>query len=314
MPGIDWQCPLRDKVEDIHTNRMMYHSGRIQSMDGHLSHGDSPVNLVGKGGGGTRLLSQLAIDAGLTMGPNLNDSLDSIDLVGAVYPSVRQKIGREPAGSNPPGIIPSLHASAKKIRDAIPAEDKGPWGFKLPENIFLLPEWLEAFPKGRFAVLLRDPTSTSFRRPHITSTPQAGIGRVALHAAYMHCGFDTAKLESDPVPIRNACAIVHQLDLLIDFMATMKADVHRVHWVFFENVLSHPDREIMRFSQWMGCNRRGNSLQDTVSRERAFSGIDASIEVTKKVNDILFPLYGRLYRLMEEWGLEPPQSGWKRHQ
>jgi hypothetical protein len=118
----------------------MYDPGRIQNMDGHELHGETPVNLVGKGGGGTRLLSQLAIDAGLNMGPNLNISLDSLDLVAAVYPAVMDKIGREPLGATHPGIIPSLHTAAKKIWNAIPAENTGPWGFKLPENIFLLPE------------------------------------------------------------------------------------------------------------------------------------------------------------------------------
>lgn len=259
---------------------------------------DCPIVLLGKGGSGTRLLSQLAIDTGVSLGRDLGSSLDSLSMVDAVYGSVIKKLCRE---SNYSARVAerNLRSAADGILSSLPPDNKPDWGFKLPECLFLLPEIDTAFPKARYAVLFRDPLSATLRRTHVTSRMDSRIGRVALTAAYVHCGLDPLTIPSDPMEVHNACAVGYQLDLLIDHLDRLGRYNSRVFVTIFEDLVRDPFSELSAFSKWLGRPLTTESrLTNIASQSRAAKSIGCPPETLSRVLCILEPAMRRQKKLV----------------
>ena len=75
---------------------------------------DSPVILLGKGGGGSRLLSLLASDCGVFLGNDVNISGDCMDMVIAIYQSVIEKYKCK-AEWQKKIIVPQIKLAAAKM-------------------------------------------------------------------------------------------------------------------------------------------------------------------------------------------------------
>lgn len=254
---------------------------------------DSPLILLGKGGGGSRLLSQMALDCGVSMGTRLNRSLDSLDMAAAVYRSVERKLGERKDRS--PALIESdLRCSARTILHSIHNEGRASWAFKLPECLFILPELRSAFPHARYAVLIRDPLDTATRRSHQTARIESHIGGFTLPAAYRHCGLDPANLAADPIPLHNACATAHQLDLLMDHLDILAARKKPAFVTRFEDVIRDPQCELAAFSRWLGRPVTGRGLSDSVNQDRASAATECPPEVLDQIERILQPVRKRI--------------------
>ena len=161
---------------------------------------DGPVLLTGRGGSGTRLLSQLAAGAGLFIGNRVNRSGDSVEWVDLIYRMVVEA-GRDrnlPSGSQ---YRREIQARAEQILGRAPTRESGLWGLNLPETMLVLPLLIDAFPQAKVVHLTRHPVSSSLRRTHMTSRLNNAVGAAALPAAYRYSNRDPRQIGSDePYP------------------------------------------------------------------------------------------------------------------
>src|SRR5262245_61572858 len=128
---------------------------------------DAPALLIGRGGSGTRLLSELARELGIFIGNQLNKSGDSSEWVPLVYRmAVEAGGGRDlPFG---PRYRREIRSQAERIL-SLASHPLSSWGLKLPEAMLVLPLLIDAFPRAKVVHLIRHPVSSSLRRTHMTS-------------------------------------------------------------------------------------------------------------------------------------------------
>jgi hypothetical protein len=119
---------------------------------------DAVVLFTGRGGSGTRLLSQLAADAGIFIGNHVNKSGDSIEWIDLIYRMVLQRAGQHdlPSGSE---YCRAIRERAQQILGDGPPSRSGLWGLKLPETMLVLPLLIDAFPHAKVVHLTRHPVS-----------------------------------------------------------------------------------------------------------------------------------------------------------
>src|SRR5690606_31858672 len=91
---------------------------------------DQPIVLVSRGGGGSRLISQLARHAGIHLGNDLGPAGDTLAMVHPVYRAVLGKY-RYPFHSASRAAA-EIREAGLRIRDERPG---AAWGFKLPESM-----------------------------------------------------------------------------------------------------------------------------------------------------------------------------------
>jgi Sulfotransferase family len=225
---------------------------------------EAPVVLIGRGGGGTRLLGTAATDAGLFIGNELNASSDSIEMASAVYKAVLV-CHRETASWQQAQAVSDLRAAAGAMlaRAGFPPH----WGFKLPESLLALDAIDEAFPKARYVHLVRDPIATCLRRTHMSSRLDNEIGQTALRAAYRAEGRDLARALDDPPALRMAYTTSHQLNLALTFGARFSKS--RWREMRFEALLRNPAGELASLARWLGLVPTGSRLQSEVDPVRA---------------------------------------------
>jgi hypothetical protein len=177
---------------------------------------ESVVLLTGRGGAGTRLLSQLAVDAGVFIGNEVNRSGDSTEWTELTYRMVAD-VARQrdlPQGSR---YRREIRATAERILAAAPRGRSGRWGLKLPETMLVLPLFIDAFPRARVIHLTRHPVSSSLRRTHLTSRLGNPVGDVALPAAYAFCGRPPDRIATDEPYLHNAYAWNYQVTRVLKY-------------------------------------------------------------------------------------------------
>jgi hypothetical protein len=174
---------------------------------------DKPIILTGRGGGGTRLIGEMAKAAGVSLGARLNASADSLDYVELIYAlALRRLEGAE----DHPGAAAALRDQAAKTLSRTRPGALG-WGWKLPETLLILHDLISAFPRARIVNLMRHPVGACLRRSHVTSRPDHAIGRAVLAAGYAEIGRSDADLAAEPEHVRNAVSWRFQMRRLLDF-------------------------------------------------------------------------------------------------
>ncbi len=249
---------------------------------------DAPIILLCKGGGGSRLLASLAEDAGVCLGHSVNISGDCLDLVMAVYKSVIEKY-KCPARWQQDLIVPQLRLAAAQMLQRLTARQRGLWGFKLPETLFLLPEIAEAFPRARFLQMFRNPFASALRRTHMTARLDNEIGRLTLPLAYRAASEPLGAILGDATVLHMAYTTAHQLRLGLDFSQTLSSK--RYFECRFEALLNDPDQEVRRLSTWLGTPAVSMKVSDSIDQNRAdhFTPIESS-DLTARIAAILEPL------------------------
>lgn len=198
---------------------------------------DSPVIITGRGGSGTRLLSQLMQGMDIFLGNDINETQDSVEWVGPIYDLVVQdwKVGN--------GEFREEHA--RRLRNnalnilARGGYSSGLWGFKLPETILCLPELKKAFPNARFIHLVRHPVSISLRRSHMTSRRDNPIGKKVLRDAFELFGDNLGDSDIQSDYRSNAVSWKFQLTKALDFFKDEGESSYIT--VKYEDILSSPE-------------------------------------------------------------------------
>ena len=207
---------------------------------------DRPVVLLAKGGGGSRLLSTLARDAGLFIGNDVNPSGDSLELVLPIYKAVLNRHHQHPAWQCAAGVAELRDAAAAMLdRAGAPAA----WGFKLPECLLVLDEILQAFPQARFIHMVRDPLATCLRRTHMTARLDNQIGQAALPAAYRYIGRPLDAIHTDAPAMHMALTSRHQIEGVLEMLAGLAPE--RSLQLRYEDLLTDPAKAIARAAQWI---------------------------------------------------------------
>jgi len=228
---------------------------------------DAPIILLGRGGGGTRILSSLTQDCGLFIGNNVNISGDCMDLVHTLYRAVCLKTLSN-VDWQIQGIVPEIRDATAKMLDQGGWPQN--WGFKLPESLLLLPELAQAFPNARYIHFKRDPLGTILRRSHMTARLDNHVGRVCIRAAYDHFNLDRAQALTDDNFSHMAVTTAHQLALV----ETHKKLIPSVHWldISFEDALGDPQTQLNRMSDFIGLPIIGSKTIAFVNPNRPAKG------------------------------------------
>ncbi len=182
-----------------------------------------PVVLLGRGGSGTRLLSELARGLGVFLGNEINVSGDSVEWVDTIYPlaiEAMECFGR-PSAERADARARRLRRHAAKIVPAEGGTRAAAWGWKLPETMLIVSDVARAFPQARFVHLVRHPTTSSLRRTHMTSRPDNPIGTAVLCAAYRERGRDPDQAARDDDSVRNALTWDFQVRHVTDALAAL---------------------------------------------------------------------------------------------
>jgi hypothetical protein len=239
---------------------------------------DAVVLFTGRGGSGTRLLSQFAADAGVFIGNQVNKSGDSIEWIDLIYRMVLQTGSQRdlPSGSK---YRQEIRERAQQILgDASPSRS-GLWGLKLPEAMLVMPLLIDAFPHAKVVHLTRHPVSSSLRRTHMTSRLDNPIGAVALPAAYRYANRDAGQLATDPPYLHNAYAWNFQVSRVVRYVRTVLGPARYLE-VRYEDVCAQPDGSLALIQSYLGCanQRAATSIQVDHSRAGGWHPRDPRVE------------------------------------
>ena len=239
---------------------------------------DAVVLFTGRGGSGTRLLSQLAADAGIFIGNHLNKSGDSIEWTDLVYRMVLQTGSQYdlPSGSE---FRQAIRERAQHILGDGPLSRSGLWGLKIPETMLVLPLLIDAFPHAKVVHLTRHPVSSSLRRTHMTSRLDNAVGAVALPAAYRYANRDTGQIATDAPYLQNAYAWNFQVSRVVRYARDVLGAARYLE-IRYEDMCAQPDGVLALVQSYLGCadQQVATSIQVDISRAGAWDPRDPRVE------------------------------------
>lgn len=225
----------------------------------------SPIILLGRGGGGTRLLSEFVTSLDVFMGNELNVSFDSVEWVKTIYDL---SISHWSEGqADDAAVIEHLRATAAQVLNAGGKAKSDAWGWKLPETTLIAPLICRAFPNARIIHLVRHPVTTCCRRSHMTSRPGTPMGMAALSAAYRYIGRDVESIANDPTHIRNAASWAFQVDIVLKTFAKAKLKSLPLT-VTYEGICSHSVQTAQKISDYLGLNTPAQTNPFSVDANR----------------------------------------------
>lgn len=200
-----------------------------------------PIVLIGRGGGGTRLLSELAAGLGVFLGNKLNVSFDSVEWVKSIYGiAIKSCTASAPLDSvQIDQDVRTLHKTAADILSKGAQNPSGLWGWKLPETTVIAPRVSLAFPNARFVHLTRHPVASCCRRSHMTSRLDSQLGQAVLSAAYKHHGRPWSKVETDTVAIHNAISWAFQANIAATTLETQVEERYQIS-LRYEDLCTDP--------------------------------------------------------------------------
>jgi len=239
---------------------------------------DAVVLFTGRGGSGTRLLSQLAAAAGIFIGNHVNQSGDAIEWVDLIYRMVVEQGSQRdlPSGSQ---YRRDIRARAAQILGDAPQPRSGVWGLKLPETMLVLPLLLDAFPHAQVVHLTRHPVSSSLRRTHMTSRFDNAVGTVALPAAYRYAHRDVGQIATDEPYLHNAYAWHFQVTRVVHYARDVLAQAQYLA-IKYEDVCAQPERVFALVQAYLGCadEPAATSIQVDLARTGRWDPLDPRVQ------------------------------------
>jgi hypothetical protein len=239
---------------------------------------DDVVLFTGRGGSGTRLLSQLADDLGIFIGNHVNRSGDSIEWVQPVY---RMAINAAASLELPSGsqYRDALRDTAARVLATARTRASPLWGLKLPETMLVLPLFIDAFPQTKVVHLTRHPVPSSLRRTHMTSRLNTAIGAATLPNAYRYSNRSIDSIATDAPYLHNACSWNHQVGRVVRYGRGSLSPEQYLE-VRYEDVCADPATSVARVRSFLGCGSeaRAGSVAVDASRMGAWDARDARVE------------------------------------
>lgn len=221
---------------------------------------DRPIILLGRGGSGTRVLSEAAQHAGVFLGNDINISGDSVEWVRPIYDLTIDVCGGKTAS---PDARDRLRNHARDILEGGAWTPSQPWGWKLPETMLILPQVLEAFPAARVVHLVRHPVTMSLRRTHMTSRLDNPVGRSVLKASYRDIGRPVEMIETDEYWQHNAVSWLYQVRRVMRQGRDLMSPGDYMEQGF-EDFCTAPEDGLARIVEFL-CRDRGQPLKSDES-------------------------------------------------
>jgi hypothetical protein len=253
-----------------------------------------PVILLGRGGSGTRILSQLALANGVFIGNELNESQDSVEWVDAIYDLAVECIGS--------GVVAGsardahwrrrLREQACEILEKAGRSPAGLWGWKLPETMLALPQIMRAFPRARIIHLVRHPVTSALRRTHVTSRMDNRVGCTALPASYKACGFDPGVIARDAAYLHNAASWKFQLGSVLGVLDAPESSTN-VLQLRYEDVCAMPREGLDKVATFLGRTPPPAAAEPVIEWDRTDESLDAD-ERADRIWSICGPTASRL--------------------
>jgi len=225
-----------------------------------------PIIATGRGGSGTRLLSQLLQALNVFLGNQLSSTDDSIEWVQILY-----KIGiertRQQKSETSTHWRHLLRETAAEILTTANWSGHQPWGWKLPETMLALPEVFDAFEGAKLIHIIRHPVDISLRRTHMTSRADNLMGKSILHAAYDYIGWDSDRLKTDPDYLRNAASWLYQVESVARF-GREKLSPDRYLEIRYEDLCADPISVFKTLSKFLNFQAPSQSLKLDIDPQR----------------------------------------------
>jgi hypothetical protein len=209
----------------------------------------APVLITGRGGSGTRLLSRLLQQSSLFLGNRLNRQGDSLEWVQINRRMMFENIKLSNGRFNHQWQH-RLKELAADITAKYATSEYSRWGLKLPEMLFMLPEFFATFPNTKLIHLIRHPVSLSCRRTHITSRMDNPVGQWVLPQAYDYLGISEDVIDVSDV-LNNAISWKFQLDIITAFCEQNLSN-QQFHVVKFEDMLDKPQDVLTQLGVFLG--------------------------------------------------------------
>ncbi len=247
----------------------------------HGQSGSNPIVFLGRGGSGTRLISEIAQALGIAMGNSINKSGYTLDIVEHIYKAVFCKYTCTNA-------VQKRFASVLVVMaaDTLCASRRDTAGFKLPELTVLVPELLEGLPEARFVFLVRDPLTCTLRRLHPTSGVHHELGQALLPHAYQWIGRDLKLAPVDHQFIRAAASTAFQMESAA--LALKDLEPEKLLTIRFEEIIANPPAVSHRLADWLGVQVLPGSLDTLETDSHRASVIEkCPVDVLHEVKAIL---------------------------
>ncbi len=216
----------------------------------------TPIILTGRGGSGTRLLSEIAQSAGVFLGNRLNPSQDSLEWASLFYEMVvNNSLNRKKGVVNQTDKWDSLLIStARDVLEQSNWNSGQLWGWKLPESMLIVPELFSAFSGAKLVHLVRHPVDSSLRRSHLTSRMNNPIGRAVLKSAYEHAGLELKPPGKNRAYMQNAISWRYQVETVTEF-ARKNLNSDQYLEIRFEDFCEDPDTVQKKLLQFIGTEQ-----------------------------------------------------------
>lgn len=232
-----------------------------------------PVILVGKGGSGTRVLSEACRASGLFLGSDLNETGDSLEMKDVSYIMLHEHAGKAELPAGVPEHAAEIRRAAARMLARGDCPLGAPWGWKLPETMLFLPLAIEAFPEAKILHLVRHPCGTSLRRDlHLADRWEHHLGRAVIRSAAAAARVDLADFARMPPWIRAAHSWAFQVLRVRDWCAANLAPGRYLE-VRFEDLVEGGDK-LARIASFAGLRRM--PWRSPVDRARAIHWDGAS--------------------------------------
>ncbi|WP_158806735.1 sulfotransferase [Beijerinckia sp. L45] len=232
---------------------------------------DAPVILLGRGGSGTRMLSEIARGLGIFLGNHVNATGDSVEWVATLYELAIENLAVDVQS------VPEQEACWRQRLQRLAADvlavdgrrASDPWGWKLPETMLGLGPILRAFPAARVVHLVRHPVASALRRTHMTSRMDNPIGQAVLPVAYRFCGLDPQRIGDDDVHLHNAATWAVQIAGVLDVIRVQEP---RVLQIAYEDMCRDPRGTQVALATFLGLDVPAPSIVPDVDRARLNDG------------------------------------------
>ena len=138
-----------------------------------------------RGSSGSRFLAEILMRNGIWMGDRLNDSSDSFLLLEKLVVPFMNSVDF-PLERMADGTAGLRHAQMleKSFTDFLRAYPGGPWGWKLPESVFIVPLVKHRFPHAKFIHLIRDGRDVILSDDGLFGLPYRRYGLVGFPFLY----------------------------------------------------------------------------------------------------------------------------------
>lgn len=208
----------------------------------------SPVILLGRGGSGTRLLSDMARSLGVFLGTHLNATGDSLELVDLSYTLLHERLERGEVGE---GDVEAFRdaAIAMVLKGSAPLGAL--WGWKLPETVLFLKDILHRFPAARVIHIVRHPVDVALRRKtHITDRWDHHLGRTILRRASQAVGVEEGAVLREGQWVRTAYSWDYQMECALEALDGLSGE--RLLTVQFEHLCRDPREVYRKVARFLG--------------------------------------------------------------